>query len=447
VDPWDTDCGNGKRSGTPVTGNDPTDTSLAITPAFVTDWIDDLTQNFGAASADGVMFYNLDNEPMLWNHTHQDVHPTAVTYKEIRDRTYAYGAAIKGADPSALTLGPVTWGWCAYFYSAADGCSAGSDHAAHGNMDFTPWYLAQMQDYEQTHGVRILDYLDLHIYPQVSGIFSENLGDAYVQAARLRSTRQLWDRTYVHEGWINQPVYLIARMKEWVADHYPGTKLAITEYNWGALGYMNGALAQADILGIFGREGLDMATLWSPPDLTDPGTFAFRMYRNYDGNGQSFGDTSISAVSADQDDVAIYAAIRSNDGALTVMLINKTGEQLQCPVSLSSFQSAADAELYRYSSADLTSIAHLPDLSIESGSFTVELPANSISLVVIPPAVQSECPADTEPDGDVDSEDLEVLSNYFGQAAVVDEIDGDDDMDGVDLYQMVVDFNRTDCFP
>lgn len=53
-------------------------------------------------------------------------------------------------------------------------------------MDFTAWYLAQMQDYEHTNGMCILNYLDLHIYPQISGVFSENLGDASVLAARLR---------------------------------------------------------------------------------------------------------------------------------------------------------------------------------------------------------------------------------------------------------------------
>ncbi len=50
-------------------------------------------------------------------------------------------------------------------------------------------------------------------------------------------------------------------MRDWVAKDYPGTKLAITEYNWGGQEHINGAVAQADILGIFGREGLDIGTL------------------------------------------------------------------------------------------------------------------------------------------------------------------------------------------
>ena len=76
TDPWAPDCGNGVRpDGTNITGNDPRDTSSAITPAFVQDWLRHLTATYGTAANGGVRFYNLDNEPMLWNHTHRDVHP------------------------------------------------------------------------------------------------------------------------------------------------------------------------------------------------------------------------------------------------------------------------------------------------------------------------------------------------------------------------------------
>jgi len=113
-----------------------------------------------------------------------------------------------------------------------------------------------------------------------------------------------------------------------VNSYYPGTKIAISEYNWGALDRLNGALAQADVLGIFGREGLDLATIWGPPTSTQPGAYAFRMYLNYDGNGSKFGDTSVSASSADQGQLALYGAQRSSDKAVTLMMVNKTGNDL-----------------------------------------------------------------------------------------------------------------------
>jgi hypothetical protein len=387
TDGWDPDCGNGKYpDGSDITGNDPEDTSMAIGPSFVEDWIDHLIGRYGTAANGGVRYYNLDNEPMLWNSTHRDVHPREATFDELRDRTWQYGAAVKAADPSAKTLGPVAWGWCAYFYSAADNCSAyGTDYQAHGGTAFVPWYLQQMHSYEQQHGVRILDYVDLHIYPQVAGVFSDSLGSADVQAARLRSTRQLWDPAYVHEGWIGEPVYLIPRMKQWVADSYPGTKTAITEYNWGALGYLNGALAQADILGIFGREGLDLATLWAPPANDQPGAYAFRMYRNYDGAGHGFGDAGVQAASADQTQLSVYAAQRSTDQAVTVMVINKTDNDLTSAVNLSGFIPASTAAAYRYSAADLHGIEHLADQAVSAGGFSALFPGRSITLFILSP--------------------------------------------------------------
>lgn len=58
----------------------------------------------------------------------------------------------------------------------------------------------------------------------------------------------------------------------------------------------------------------------------------------------------------------------------------------------------------------------------------------------------SNCPADFEPDGDVDEDDLITLAADFGLSGVGRDADGDMDMDGLDLYQMANDFNRTDCF-
>lgn len=241
-----------------------------------------------------------------------------------------------------------------------------------------------MKAYEQAHGTRVLDYFDEHIYPQQSGVFSGG-EDAATQALRLRSTRQLWDPTYVDESWINQPVQFIPRLRSLVDENYPGTKLAITEYNWGALDHIDGALAEADVLGIFGREGLDLATLWDPPTSTEPGAYAFRMFRNYDGNGGSFGDTSVRAGSADQDKLSVYAAERSSDHALTVMVVNKTTGDLTAPVSVTgSTAPNGSAQVYRYGQDDVTSIAHPADQPLTDGGFTATFPAYSVTEYVLP---------------------------------------------------------------
>ena len=391
TDPWHPDCGNGiDGSGAPITNNDPTDTSIAIDPGFVREWIAHLIGRFGTAAEGGVAYYSLDNEPMLWNHTHRDVHPEPVGYDELRDRSYAYGAAVKQADPSAQTLGPALWGWTAYSFSALDQAAGDNwlnrtpDRSAHGGLALIPWYLQQMQAYEEQNGVRILDYLDLHFYPQGGGVALTSAGGGETQALRLRSTRAMWDPTYTDESWINEPVRLIQRMHEWVDQNYPGTRLALTEYNWGGLDHINGALAQADLLGIFGRERLDLATLWAALDDNDPYAHAFRMYRNYDGSGGKFGDISIRATSENQDLLSIYAAERDTDGAITIMVINKSGAPLVSPVSIVDASGGGDVQVFRYSTAHQEAIIQDAALSLVNGTIQTVFPGSSITLLVVP---------------------------------------------------------------
>ena len=87
-------------------------------------------------------------------------------------------------------------------------------------------------------------------------------------------------------------------------------KLAFTEWNYGGSNDISGAVAAADVLGVFGREGVALASLWS---LSDNERFiegAFQVYRDYDGAGSTFGDTSIHAESSAIDRASVYASMR-----------------------------------------------------------------------------------------------------------------------------------------
>ena len=173
-------------------------------------------------------------------------------------------------------------------------------------------------------------------------------------------------------------------MRAWVARYYPGTKTAITEYNWGGLESMNGALAQADLLGIFGRERLDLATLWGPTKASDPWAFAFKIYRNYDGANGQFGDTSVRATSSAQGRLAVYAATRSTDGALTMVVINKSGSAIPARLGLSGFAAAGKAKVYRYSAALPREIDKRKSLALRHRHLAATYPAGSITLLVLP---------------------------------------------------------------
>ena len=143
VDPWQPDCGNGvlPDGSANVTGNDPLDTSIAVGPDFVRDWVVHLTGRYGLSGQGGVAFYNMDNEPMLWDITHRDVRPQPVSYDMLRDLTQEYAAAVKAVDPGARVLGPTVWGWTSYFWSGLDRAYAEThgweqtvDREAHGDL-------------------------------------------------------------------------------------------------------------------------------------------------------------------------------------------------------------------------------------------------------------------------------------------------------------------------
>lgn len=395
-----TGCGNGFYIGSPLV-NDPLDTSVTSTPADTAAWVNQLVTTYGTALTGGIQFYALDNEPGIWHHSQRDIHPLPLKYNDLYNLGVAYASTIKSIDPGALVLGPVQDSWMRYWYASDDTTSQMLlDLANHGGLYFVPWYLQQMSAYQKLNGTRLLDYLDLHFYPQ-NGVSLSLAGTAAQQVLRLRSTRALWDPTYVDESWImlagynNGIVNLIPLMRNWVNTYYPGTKLAITEYNWGGLEDINGALTQADILGIFGREGLDLATLWNYPEQSSnlgvwlnynvfetlPGSYAFRLYRNYDGIGGQFGDMSVSAVSLDQAQLSVYAAQRTCDGAMTMIVINKTGLPQIGDITLNGVF-ATLAQVYLYSNLNLNAITRQPDQPITAGFLSSTFPANSITLLV-----------------------------------------------------------------
>ena len=386
---WYPDAGNGVLSSTGlnILGNDPNDANVASNVAYQQGWVQHLISQWGTASNGGLRYYLMDNEPSIWHSTHRDVHPTGATMDEVKNKIIGYASMIKSLDAGAQIVGPEEWGWSGYFYSGYDQQYGGAhgwnnlpDRANHGGADYVPWLLDQLHQSEITTGKRLLDVFSLHYYPQ-GGEFGNDTSPA-MQLRRNRSTRSLWDPNYVDESWINTQVQLIPRMRGWLNTSYPGLKMAITEYNWGAENHINGATTQADILGIFGREGLDMATRWTYPDPSTPTYKAMKLYRNYDDANSGFGDVSVSATVPNSDTLAAFASTRTRDGALTVVVISKVlSGTTPVTLALAGFNSGVAAQAWQLTSAD--TITRLSDLPV-AGSLTTSVPAQSITLFVVP---------------------------------------------------------------
>jgi len=392
ADPYNSDAGNGISSATnqPITTNDKNDANTPNSLTMQQEWLNHLISKWGKASGDGIKYFLMDNEPSIWYSTHQDVHPIGESYDELYNDYLTYAGAIRATDPDALIGGPEEWGWTGYFYSGLDmqyGSTHGwsgsfPDRSAHGNMANIPWLLQSLCNYQKNTGKQLLNILTVHYYPQ-QGEYSNNDSSA-MQTIRNRSTRSLWDPDYVDTSWISSVVELIPLLQSWVTSYYPGLQTGITEYNWGDEGEMNGATTQADIYGIFGRQGLNLGSRWTVPATDSPTYLAMKMYRNYDGAKHTFGDTSVSCSAPSPDDLSAFAAERTSDKAMTIMLINKLTTVADVKVDFSGFSAVGYALPYQISSAHSTSIEALASLPISSSAFVVNLPPQSVTLYVVP---------------------------------------------------------------
>lgn len=393
-DPYWSDAGNGVSSATGlnITNNDPTDANMTADTNFQAGWVEHLTNTWGTATNGGLRYYIMDNEWSLWDSTHRDVHPVGATMDEVLDDFCNYATMVKNIDPNALVVGPEEWGWPGYLYSGYDQQWSGAnndynpadypDRKTHGGQDFGPWFLSQVQQRSQAAGMRLLDYFTFHCYPQENNV-SGNAVDSATELLRNQSTRVFWDSNYVDPSWINNIIMLIPRMKAWVATNYPGTKIGVTEYNWGAEPYINGATAQADIDGIFGREDLDLATRWTTPDASTPTYKAMKMYRNYDGNDSAFGDTSILTTVPNPDDLSAFGAVRTSDGAMTLMVINKDIINANpINVAITNFNAAGTVQRWQLTSANI--ITQLSNIALTNGVLNDIVPSQSITLYILP---------------------------------------------------------------
>lgn len=347
----------------------------------------------------------LDNEADLWAETHAEVQRSQLTYANVFSQSVASASAIRDAVPGALIYGPASYGWGGYV-----NLQGAPDAPPNTSIDnsFLDAYLQRMNAESATRHTRLLDLLDLHYYTEATGCgtrvtFGSGNTDCIV-AARVQAPRSLADPTYVETSWITQntqgsafgqAIQLIPRMMAKIAAGYPGTRLAITEYDFGGTAHISGALAEADALGIFGREGVYAAALWRPAG--DAWIFAaWRAYRNYDGAGHNFGDTAALASSSDLDHVSAFASVDAASSARVVLVLvhrpTLAGSALDLrsrtvSIQLTHSQTLATVRAWQLT-AGASPTSPWPSIAVSAptnNSVTLTLPRESITTIELTP--------------------------------------------------------------
>jgi hypothetical protein len=336
--------------------------TVSSAPVYQDEFVSYLKTTYGSGSTP--IFFDLDNEPNYWGGVHPEVWPftgtlpcqtSLVTYDDIVGRDEVYAGALKTAWPSAEVFGPVV---------AQDGLvyAHSYEHDPHYPTEFLDYYLGQMAAASSDAGRPLLDVLDVHYY---------NAGTAAAEQC-VQNPRMFWDPKYTSlsasatdgidfafagvDGYFDThwyPRQIVPRLQRKISAAYPATgtappALSFSEYNSGCETTIAGALAEADNLGIFGREGVFAAAAML---LTEPAfnylLAAFDLYRNYDGNGSVVGDTAVLATTTNVDQSSVYAFTHSSDAsAMEVVAINKTTGTLVAELTIAHAPNLRTASLY-----------------------------------------------------------------------------------------------------
>ena len=105
-----------------------------------TQWAAAMASAFGSGSCaipyssiTSCHFYDMDNEIDIWGSTHFDIHPNPSGYDELTNTYLTEARNLKGWDPQAIRLGPVTCCWWFYWNGANS-----NDKGTHAGIDFCP---------------------------------------------------------------------------------------------------------------------------------------------------------------------------------------------------------------------------------------------------------------------------------------------------------------------
>jgi len=371
---------------------------------FMDEFVWALDQKFSAMGIFGASpahptFVSLDNEPELWNSTHLEVQgPSPVTSDNYIAKTITLTKALKDQFPDIVIFGPVHYGFQGIYNWQ------GELSATPGGTNWFPdKYLTAISAASATYGKPLVDVYDFHWYAEEYDsngtrsldLTGPTLTDAQVQLI-VQSPRALWDPTFTDSTnsnpWIyqelgNTPINILGRLQAKIDAEFPGMKISITEYESGGWNHIAGTIAQTDNLGIFASQGVFAANFWPPGGTYSYALAGFRAFRDFDGAGANFGDTSIQAVSSSVQNVVVYASSESTaPGRYVFVAINRsTSSQV---TAINGLSLSGNAHLYQMTAATAQGQSPVTPVSIgtmavSGTSMTLTLPALSVTTVEV----------------------------------------------------------------
>jgi hypothetical protein len=329
------------------------------------------------------LYWNMDNEPDIWNGTHDDVMPALISASQFMDRFIEVAKKARALFPEIKICGPVTtseWQWFKW----------GSENLVIDGKYYCwlEYFIKRLADEEKASGIRLLDVFDLHNYPYAA---SDN------EALQLH--RLYYDKSYdypgangiktINGGWDNSLTkeYIFQRISDWLTQYFGenhGIKLGISEWGPASSNPNVCSVVYGSLLGTFANNGVEYLTPW----VWETGMWeTLHLYSRY---SKSY---SISSSSTLENVVSAYTTVNASTDSMTVIIINRDpSSSHSVRVNLTGFPASDGVfKTLQLSSlpADETFKSHTSNalksnsVLLHSDSFIVDAPSLSTTAILL----------------------------------------------------------------
>ncbi len=382
---------------------------LSLTPdlndgkVYLDESFNFLLQTFGkSTSINGVKYIALDNEPALWDNTHEYIQPNPPTISEYITKLIAAAKVVKTLDPDVKIIVGEFAGINIYdFSNATDWGTLGVGY------DWFPSFLLDtLKKESDLFGETLVDYFSFHFYPQhkvdVNGNFSgsgivvrnSTSNQDYIRETRMDFSRSLWDVNYIEPSWLTNSKLnggankILVRLKKSIDDYFPSVKMMIGEFDFGFDNDISHGIAIADFLGMAGQNNLSIANRWdlAPKNGSTYTNSAYKLFRNYDGLNGSYGTYSVNSSFNNKSDGSVWASLNNTEDELHIVILNKdVGEKLNFNINTNDLTSSLTfKELYSFTEGNKNIISlNSNKVSIVNQNITGEMePLTAYHLVL-----------------------------------------------------------------
>jgi len=353
------------------------------TVAILSQWFDKL-----GLSKEQFQYWNMDNEPECWNGTHDDIMPQPIPAETFIQKYVAVATLARTLFPDIKIVGPVStneWQW--YNWQNNDAVPDPQNPAK--KYCWMEYFIKRIAEEQLRTGLRLLDVLDFHFYPDVD------------QNTTLQLYRVFYDTTYVfpgangvkrvNGGWDNNITkeYIFKRSADWLTE-YMGANNGVTMgmSEMGDLYSSNPnvvAVGYASLLGTFAENNVELFSPWE----WDIGQWeTLHLFTHYTGS------IAVSSTSSLDTLVSAYSSLNAGRDTLSVVLVNRDVTNAQSVNILLKNTLIPDEQVFYYQLSNLPSAETFVsatqnalkqnEATVNNNSIALTLPKLSVTAVQVP---------------------------------------------------------------